>query len=77
MLERVKVFTFLSGHGETIAQTPEEDRINAWLSSVKGKLVKVSQSESETTGSGHHITISVWYLPEEQTDPVTIDEVIE
>ena len=77
MQERVKVFTFLSGHGETIAQTPQEDRINQWLASVKGKLVRVSQSESETTGAGHHVTVCVWYEPEEPSEVVVIDEMIE
>jgi len=74
MRERVKVFTFLSGHGETIAQTPQEDRINDWLASVKGSFVRASQSESETTGPGHHITICVWYVPEEMTEAEMVDE---
>jgi hypothetical protein len=25
--------------------------------------VQVSQSESERTGAGHHVTICVWYVP--------------
>ena len=77
MHERVKVFTFLSGHGETIAQTPQEDRINQWLGSVKGKLVRVSQSESETTGAGHHVTVCVWYVPEDPTEVEIIDDLTE
>jgi hypothetical protein len=63
MLERVKMFTFVSGHGETIAQLPQEDHINQWLSTVKGRFVHVSQSQSVTGAAGHHVTICVWYVP--------------
>lgn len=66
MRERVKVFTFISGHGETVVGSAQEDHINEWLASVEGKLVRVSQSESERPGTGHHITICVWYLAEEK-----------
>src|SRR5690242_13163084 len=31
MQERVKVFTFFSGHGETVVEPPHEDHINQWL----------------------------------------------
>ena len=65
MQERVKVFTFISGHGETIVEPAHEDRINQWLSSVKGRLVRVSQSEQRAWGAGHHVTICIWYIPEE------------
>jgi hypothetical protein len=64
MLERVKVFTFVSGHGETIIEPPHEDRINEWLATARGKLVRVTQSESPRTGVGHHVTLCVWYVPE-------------
>lgn len=64
MRERVKVFTFISGHGETVVGSAQEDHINEWLASVEGKLVRVSQSESERPGTGHHVTVCVWYLPE-------------
>ena len=47
MQERVKVFTFVSGHGETVVEPPHEDHINQWLTTVRGRLVRVSQSESE------------------------------
>jgi hypothetical protein len=64
MQERVKVFTFVSGHGETLVQPPHEEHINQWLATVPGKLVRVTQSESEHPGSGHHVTICLWYVPE-------------
>ncbi len=65
MKERVKMFTFVSGHGETVVEAPHEDHINQWLASVKGRLVHVSQSESERSGAGHHVTVCIWYIPEE------------
>ncbi|HEY8506698.1 MAG TPA: hypothetical protein VIL46_19095 [Gemmataceae bacterium] len=64
MQERVKVFTFVSGHGETVVGSPHEDHINQWLAAAKGRLVRVTQSESERPGVGHHVTICVWYVPE-------------
>jgi hypothetical protein len=67
MRERVKVFTFVSGHGETVVEPPHEDHINQWLASVGGRLAHVSQSESERAGVGHHVTLCVWYAPEEPT----------
>jgi len=65
MKERIKLFTFVSGHGETVVEPPHEDHINQWLSTARGRVVHVSQSESERTGSGHHVTECVWYIPEE------------
>ena len=65
MRERVKVFTFVSGHGETVVGSTQEEHVNRWLASVDGKLLHVSQSESERPGVGHHITVCVWYVPEE------------
>lgn len=67
MHERVKVFTFVSGHGETLVDPPLEEHINNWLSSIKGKLIRISQSESERPGVGHHVTVCVWYLPDAAT----------
>lgn len=67
METRLKLFTFVSGHGETLVDPPTEDHINDWLSTVKGKIVNVSQSESQRTGGGHHITVGVWYVPEAET----------
>ncbi len=66
MRERVKVFTFVSGHGETVVGPPLEDHINEWLRSARGELVQVSQSESERAGAGHHVTVCVWYVSEEE-----------
>ena len=59
MQERIKVFTFVSGHGETVLGSAQEDHINQWLASVDARLVRVAQSESERPGVGHHVTISV------------------
>ena len=65
MRTRVKVFTFVSGHGETMIEPPHEDRINQWLAGFNGEIIQVSQSESERPGLGHHVTVCVWYdLPE-------------
>ena len=63
MQERVKMFTFVSGHGETMVEAPHEEHINQWLSTVKGEIVQISQSESTRSGMGHHVTICVWYVP--------------
>ena len=64
MQERVKLFTFVTGHGEALIE-PHEDQINHWLSRAKGRLTQISQSESERPGVGHHVTLCVWYDPEE------------
>ena len=61
MQERVKVFTFVSGHGTTLLEPPVEDQINQWLATTGGELVKIAQSESERPGVGHHVTVTVWY----------------
>jgi hypothetical protein len=66
MQERVKVFTFISGTGATVIETTLEDRINEWLARTGGKLLSVSQSESTRPGTGHHITVSLWYTGEEE-----------
>lgn len=63
MQERVKVFTFISGHGATLLEPPLEDHINQWLAATNGRMVQVTQSESERTGVGHHVTVCVWYQP--------------
>jgi hypothetical protein len=65
MKERLKIFTFLSGHGETLVEPPHEDHINQWLASTPGQIVEITQSESPRAGQGHHVTICVWYLGEE------------
>jgi len=63
MQERLKVFTFVSGHGETVVEPRHEEHINQWLASVSGTLVRVTQSESERSGVGHHVTVCLWYIP--------------
>ena len=63
MQERLKIFTFVSGHGETLLEPRHEDHINQWLESVSGEVVQITQSESERPGVGHHITVCVWYVP--------------
>jgi hypothetical protein len=67
MQERVKVFTFVSGHGETLVDPPHEERINQWLSSTNGQVLDITQSESPRAGVGHHVTLCVWYVPGEET----------
>lgn len=62
MQERVKIFNFVSGHGETMVEPRHEDHINQWLASVEGELLQVSQSESERAGTGHHVTVCLWYV---------------
>lgn len=73
MQEQVKIFTFVSGHGETILEPRHEDQINRWLSSLKGQVVHISQSESERAGAGHHITLCIWYIPQE-SEELTLPE---
>ena len=63
MRERVKVFTYISGTGATVIETPLEDHLNEWLAGVDGEVLEVTQSESERAGAGHHVTVCVWYLP--------------
>ena len=63
MQERVKVFTFVSGHGETMIEPAHEDHINQWLAATEGTLVSVTQSESDRKGAGHHVTVCLWYIP--------------
>jgi hypothetical protein len=35
------------------------------LTTTKGRLVHVTQSESIRQGVGHHVTVCVWYVAEE------------
>jgi hypothetical protein len=74
MHERLKIFSFLSGHGETIVQPPHESHINEWLSRTQGKLLSVSQSESEHAGTGHHVTVCIWYLPVKDEQQAQVDQ---
>lgn len=59
MRERVKIFTFVSGHAEALVRPPHEDHINEWLATTGGRIVRVTQSESERPGQGHHVTLCV------------------
>ncbi|MGE3807097.1 MAG: hypothetical protein AB7K24_20735 [Gemmataceae bacterium] len=63
MPERVKVFTFVTGHGETLVDPPLEEHLNQWLAANPGEIVNVTQSESARAGQGHHVTVCVWYVP--------------
>jgi hypothetical protein len=74
MKERVKIFTFLSGHGETVVQPAHEDHINQWLEATPGTLLDVTQSESERAGMGHHITLCIWYATPEDEGGGVSDE---
>jgi len=65
MQERVKVFTFVSGHGETLIEPPHESHMNQWLAQIKGRISHVTQSESERSGIGQHVTVCIWYIPDE------------
>lgn len=64
MSTRIKIFTFVTGHGETLVEPPHEDRINEWLQAVNGEMIQVTQSESERPGTGHHVTMCIWYTVE-------------
>ncbi len=72
MRERVKVFTYVSGTGSTVIETPLEDHINEWLESVDGSLLNVSQSESERQGAAH-ITACVWNNGRHSLDDETVE----
>ena len=67
MTERIKIFTFVSGHGETMIEPRHEDHINQWLAANEGQLVRVTQSESMRAPGGHHVTVCLWYRPEAKT----------
>ena len=36
MQQRVKIFTFVSGHGETVVEPPNEEHVNQWLAATPG-----------------------------------------
>ena len=63
MKERIKMFTYVSGAGQTVIEPSLEDHVNEWLAGVDGKLVQVTQTESERPAVGHHVTVCVWYVP--------------
>jgi len=71
MQERLKIFTFVSGHGETMVEPRHEDHINEWLAAIPGEIMQVSQSESARPGAGHHVTLCVWYVPSESAVETT------
>ena len=64
MRERVKIFTFVTGHGETLVEQPHQEHINQWLANAKGRMTRLTHSESNRPGAGHHVTICVWYEAE-------------
>ena len=65
MNERVKVFTYVSGEGSTLLEAGLEERINKWLSETPGKVLRITQSESDRPGAAQHVTVCVWYVPED------------
>jgi hypothetical protein len=65
MKERMKMFTHISGEGSTVSDTELEEIINEWLAGVDGKIAAITQSESQRSAKGQHITVCVWYRPGE------------
>ncbi len=65
MKERMKMFTHVSGEGSTVSDTELENTINEWLESVDGKIASITQTESQRSTKGQHITVCVWYRPGE------------
>ena len=68
MRERFKLFTFISGHGETLVESPHEAHINRWLAETDGEIIEVTQSESDRPNVGHHVSVGIWYLPGDGID---------
>jgi hypothetical protein len=62
MKSRVRIFTYCSGTGSTVIENTLEDRINEWLQHIDGRILFVTQSESERKGTAH-TTVSIWYEP--------------
>ncbi len=69
MKERVKVFTYTSGTGATVIQTALEEHINEWLAGVHGQIVRITPSEGGRPKAGPHVTVCVWYVPDEPPTP--------
>ncbi len=65
MRERVRIFTHASGEGSTVSDSALQDMINDWLSDNKGEIVRITQSESSRPGKAQHVTICIWYVPDE------------
>lgn len=68
MRTRVKIFTYCSGTGSTLIESTLEDHINEWLRRVDGRVLFVTQSESERQKTAH-TTVSIWYEPVNETEP--------
>jgi hypothetical protein len=66
MKERLKMFTHISGEGSTVPDTELENIINEWLASIDGKIATITQTESQRSAKGQHITVCVWYRPAEE-----------
>jgi hypothetical protein len=65
MKERVKVYTHATGEGSTLGDSDLENSLNKWLASVDGRISMVTQSESHRPGKAQHLTICIWYIPED------------
>lgn len=65
MKERVKVFSYVNSEGSRLIESELEDHINDWLAQAGGKLLHITQSESHRPQAAQHVTVCVWYLPEE------------
>lgn len=63
MLERVKVFTYISGEGSMVIDSELEAHVNEFLAKNEGRISHITQSESHRQGNFHHITVCVWYVP--------------
>jgi hypothetical protein len=59
---QIRIFTYSSGTGSTIIENTLEDRINDWLRHAPGKILFVTQSESERSRTAH-TTVCIWYEP--------------
>lgn len=73
MQERVRIFTDTSGAAPTAIKTHLEDEINNWLAATQGTFLQATQSESRGEKTSH-LSIAVWYRPDEQGAEETADE---
>jgi hypothetical protein len=62
MQARVRVFTYSGRIGTMPIESELEDHINDWLNQSSGRMLFVTQSESQTAGQSH-TTVTVWYEP--------------
>jgi hypothetical protein len=65
MQPRVKIFTYVSGERSTLLESELEENINEWLANTGGQLLQISQSESQRPGASQHVTVCIWYVPDE------------